>query len=60
MDRVGLLVIAILIFSGVVGMSIGLLGAAITGLGAFVGWVLAGRFGDELARTLRMCCLNSG
>lgn len=52
MNWVDLIIIATLVISGLIGMSIGLLGASIAVLGVIGGWLLAGRFGEHLAPLL--------
>jgi uncharacterized membrane protein required for colicin V production len=48
MNWFDLAIIATLVISGLIGMSIGLLGAAIAASGIISGWLLAGRFADQL------------
>jgi uncharacterized membrane protein required for colicin V production len=43
-----LVLIAILLVGAFMGMRTGLIGAAVTALGAIIGWMLAGRFSDNL------------
>jgi len=48
MNWLDIVIILIVIASAVIGMRAGLSGAALTAFGAFVGWLLAGRFGDDV------------
>jgi uncharacterized membrane protein required for colicin V production len=43
-------IIALIIVGTVIGMRIGLLGAAITAAGALIGWLLAAQFSDNIAQ----------
>jgi uncharacterized membrane protein required for colicin V production len=52
MNWFDLVIIATLVVSGLIGMSIGLLGAAIAALGVIAGWLLASRFGEHLSPLL--------
>lgn len=46
-------IIAIILVSAFVGMKIGLVWAAITAIGAFVGWLVAGQLSDDLGDLFR-------
>ena len=48
MNWLDFVLIAVIVVSALVGLKIGLIGAAFTVAGAFVGWLLAGQFADDV------------
>lgn len=50
MNWLDFVIIALIIVGTVIGMRIGLLGAAITAAGALVGWLLAAQFSDDITQ----------
>jgi uncharacterized membrane protein required for colicin V production len=50
MNWLDFVIIALIVIGTVIGMRIGLLGAAITAAGALIGWLLAAQFSDNIAQ----------
>jgi uncharacterized membrane protein required for colicin V production len=50
MNWLDFVIIALIVIGTVIGMRIGLLGAAITAAGALIGWLLAAQFSDDIAQ----------
>jgi uncharacterized membrane protein required for colicin V production len=50
MNWLDFVIIALIVVGTVIGMRIGLLGAAITAAGALIGWLLAAQFSDDIVQ----------
>jgi uncharacterized membrane protein required for colicin V production len=50
MNWLDLVIIAMIVIGTIIGMKIGLLGAAITAAGALIGWLLAAQFSDDITQ----------
>ena len=52
MNWIDLTVIAIIALGAIIGLRAGLIGAAVTAIGALAGWTLAGQYSDEIGRQI--------